>query len=1723
MGVTVDFNILEKIGESLYSKVYKVKDKGKEGNFHVLKLIKPEYRYKRLTDSLNRQIHQLGNTNLPKFRVPALYSNDEGEICLLYDLFTGFTLDKWRDSVPKFNLSIFLRFAINLASELAVIHGASRIHKGLKPSNILVQPDTFKVRIIDNVRVLDMNQLSCFIFNDYFRIHTLPYIAPEMTGKICYSIDYTSDLYSLGAVFYEVLAGKPLFINQDPLEIIHSHLAEIPRPLTTVSPKIPLQLDKIILRLLEKLPEKRYQTATGLKHDLELFLKGVLGHDEKKIFDLGTRDYASRITTPSIMVGRDDEKAELLREYEMVCAGKCRCVMISGFSGVGKTRLIQELQLPIVSTRGYYTSGKFDQFQKHIPYATLIQALRHLVSLFLTEEKDRIAFWKKRILGATGKNCQLIIDIVPEVELITGSQPLVPDLPPVDARNRFNDTLAQFIASFASKEHPLTIFIDDLQWCDNATLAFFEIFFADIREYSYLFWIGACRHNEVYETHRLTRLFEKIKKKKSSLFHIHLDPLNFEEVNEMIAHILNADPRRVSSLSKVIYKVSAGNPLFISETLRWMHERNCLNITEKGIWDWDKDQIRHSNLPESAMELFKDKIEKCPEKTVYLLKMAALLGADFEAEALARAAGLKMIDLYTVINEAISQNILRDEKKRLSFFHDQIQKGADSLLTMEERRRIHARIAESMISAIPAGADMEAIGDLFKIVRHLAAGRSADQSTEQKNLESRFNYHAGASAMNAQAIDSAYYFFKESISLYPHETWENDYDFLFKLYKKMSRVTASIGRQEEAEMIIDTLLTNAKSDLDSAECLAEYTTTLSSLGNLEEAIKTGNVGLLYFNKSIPDNDSRLVEKVDELFKSIHQENRDVWQKILDTEPSVERGVLIETSIYRNLLPVYYLANMKFQSIMAALYSLENCFNGGINPSVIYTFAALAFYAYQRNLSEIAFKYEDLALTLAKRYSGSFGVTHGINGFLWVSYHTRHSADDVIKKSCDNIFDAQKCGDLISAGLSYAIYVWTFIVKGEDMKQAGDILDEYVQFSDKFNISLPLSIAMATLVGWQENMDINRETKDKDEIESLLKRWEDDKHIVAMASYYISAGVAQYYFGNFSQAVFFLRKAEPFLTSVGETIIYRIWHVFMYVSILRSHGKNGVSIEDKESAELAATCLKRVLIWAGLGPILKPYLFLMKMEHARSLNDFSEARRLCLDGMDLAHGEGYIFLKGYFNQFLGEMLEKRGNDQAGYFFNQALSSYHTCKAEVMADKIKAGYGLEKKTESGKGIHLNKALDVDYLFNATKIIAGETDLNKLIRIILEYIMARLGAATGYLLITEKKSLSPYVFGVKEKKVLIKFKDEPGFLIDRLSMGIARYVFRTKKILLLEDAFVEGGFVSDEIVQREKLRSVLCIPLIKQNQVLGILYLENKLIKSVFTDEQVDFASLLTGQAAIALQNAVLLRDMRCAHETIKQMNQDLEEKVKARTKELDMVNEDLNEFAHVVSHDLKAPLRGIIQLAGWMNDDYKDLIDNDGRKILFLLENRAKRMYSMINGILKYSRAGRINEDPRPVDLNRLVKDAAELIGMPKYFTLSIVTPLPVIRCEETVVFQIFQNFFDNAVKYMDKEQGRIDVNCIEKDFGWQFCVADNGPGIDEKDSKKVFQIFQGLGADAETDSTGIGLALVEKIISKLGGRVWLESKVGNGSKFFFTIPKKSKSCKKENTGRESGVE
>lgn len=1693
----LDYEVLTSLGESLQAEVFVVQGSAPGSPLRILKKIRAQYQVEGLEAFVRQQIEQLSELELPKTSIPELHRPAPDALFLVREYLPGRSLTECL-KLKRHSVEDALEIAIFVAERLEEIHKAGHIHKGIKPNNILV--DEGQVRLIDDVRTLDMNQISHFIYDDSFRVSSLPYLAPEQTGRIKYSVNYTADLYALGTVLYECLVGYPPFLLADPLAIIHSHLAEMPKPLREVSRDIPPPVSAVVDLLLQKAPEKRYQTAIGLKHDLEHCLRELRGSETGKIFDfaLRQRDFSNRITIPSLMVGRDQEKRDLLDEYRRSCSGVFRAALISGLSGIGKTRLIQELQLPIVATRGYYTSGKFDQFQKHIPYSTLIQALTNLVKTILTEDSQRLVYWKERMGRSLGDNGRLITDLVPELALIVGQQGEVPELPPVEARNRFNDTAGKFIACLASDEHPLTLFIDDLQWCDGATFDLLEKIFDNPLEYPSLLWIGAYRHNEVDKSHRLSRLIDRIKNAGRSLLEIQLEALGLNEVNQMTAYILNTYPTRTKALSEVIYQTSSGNPLFVNESLRWLHHYRHLHLAEDGTWNWDDDKLRHAAIPDSALDLFKDKIAKLPSDAIELLEIAASLGARFDAADLAVTANLSLPALYNALGEVFAQNILSREKDQLYFFHDQVQAAAESFMSPEKRRLVHARIASAFVDAIPEGAPTSSLPNLFAIVEHLAEGRGDGASRDARVAEARFNYHAGITAMNSLAMENANYFFQESLALYPTDSWDDDYEFLFSLHKYLARTAMAIGRQPESEAIINTLIQHSRSDLDKADCLYEQTTGLSSMGKFKSAIDLGNRALAFFDRCIPADDQEALKMSADIVDEIHGMGHDIWQAILDVRPSEDRATKIETGIYSELIPDYYLAGMVPQLYLSAIQSTQNCLAGGVDETVIYGFSMVGLYLQRQGKYDMSFRYEDLGLTLAHRYPDTFGATKGINGILWTNMHNRRGSEHIIEQCQQNIHRGKNCGDLYNAGLSYGPYIWHLIARGHNFEFISDVADECVTFSGKFNLSLSLGLAQSAQIGWSDLMNPSRTPRSPEAIAADIDKWEGDKHVVSIGGYYTLAGISHYYLGNYELSADFLHKAEPYLRGLSDNILNRLWYVFSYVNTLR----NGDSSRRAYYLEFVET-------WAGLGPILKPYLAFMEAEQARDIGDFSHVRRAYLDAIDSAQSEGFLMLEGYLHECLGQALIDRGHQSASDSLNRAMLLYRECGATAKEAQLLERYSLafsqELTASTGKAA-LVELLDVNYLVEATRAITKELEFDRLLITIVQAVMERLGAKTGYLFVRDGEDLTLFAKGVKRDAVDVSLRSDGELSTEKLSMAIVNYAVRAGETVILENASGEGDFVSDARVYGEALRSVLCIPLLRQQLVIGVLYLENSLIKSVFTREQIELARLLTAQAAIALENTMLIAKMKAKQQAIEELNRDLEDRVVARTASLNRANEELKHFAYVVSHDLKAPLRAINQLSGWLADDYAVALDDGGREQLALLQSRARRMHDMIDGILKYSRAGQEDHVPEPVNLGQLLAEIIDSIAPPASMKISIESKLPTIMGDRLKLYQVFQNLFDNAIKYNDKEQGEIQVSFEDSAEFWSFCVGDNGPGVEAKYQERIFQLFQTLAPKDKYNSTGVGLSLIKKIVGNWGGRIWLESKVGAGSRFHFTLPK-----------------
>lgn len=957
------YQVINQITENQYAAVFQVLHKKDPDRLLILKILKTSFLPDYKQDQFRQKVAHLHVLNDPLIITPISFGVN-GQTCFItYDYFDGVPLNKLNEARPGHDLHVFFTIVCQIARALAKVHEAGIIHGGIKPHNILVNPVTLDIRLIDFISAVDVRDVSHFIYDRSFIKNTLSYTSPEQTGRISYGVTFSSDLYSLGVVFYEMLTGCLPFTSNDPLELIHSHLAEEAPRVHTLNPDIPFPLSQIIAKLLRKEPEKRYLSSNGLLADLSRCRDEYSATGTISAFPLETQKHTHRVTFISRMVGREQEAKIILKEYEQAARGSFRSLFISGLSGIGKTRLIQELQKPLVKHRGYFTSGKFDVYQKNIPYSSLLQALRDLIRTFLTESDQRVARWKKRILHAVGPNGRLLTDVLPELEVLLGPQPDVKQLPPVESLNRFHDLFDRFLSCLASEEHPLTLFIDDLQWCDTASFDFLANIFANYLDHPYLFFLGAYRHNEVDASHPLCKLIQNAREADQPLREIRLGPLQPEHCHEMVAYILDSPLPQTKTLSDFINVLSEGNPLFVSESLSYLHHEDLLFLDADQQWQWDMDKIRQSSMPTTIVALFSSKIRKLPPALIALLEYCACLGNTFSPADLSLITKMTLQEIFATLKPALGQGLLLENKHQLQFIHDKVQEAALAAIPPARRRRIHWQVGNHLLAAIPEDVtDIEKLENLFTIVSHLNLGREEHPDSKTAYLLSHLNYHAGNKALESLATEAANNYFKLSRELLPDDCWEDvHYERTFRIYQKAAKTELMCGNYKNSERLLNYLLDHAKTNLDKAECLAEQTTSLSSIGNFIKAIETANRGLAYFGKSIPASPAEADRRRQELMVEINSKNVNIWDTIRHMSFTRDRRSKIELAFYSELIPDLYMSGLVPQLYLSAAQSTQHCLSGAMDESVIYSFSIMGLQLAEQEDFTQAFKYEDLAI------------------------------------------------------------------------------------------------------------------------------------------------------------------------------------------------------------------------------------------------------------------------------------------------------------------------------------------------------------------------------------------------------------------------------------------------------------------------------------------------------------------------------------------------------------------------------------------------------------------------------------------------------------------------------------------------------------------------------------------------------------------------------------------
>ncbi|MBW2674520.1 MAG: GAF domain-containing protein, partial [Deltaproteobacteria bacterium] len=997
--------------------------------------------------------------------------------------------------------------------------------------------------------------------------------------------------------------------------------------------------------------------------------------------------------------------------------------------------------------------------------------------------------------------------------------------------------------------------------------------FANYKEHPYLFLIGAYRHNEVNSSHPLTKLIQSVKKNAQPLKEIRLEPLEPEHCHEMVSYILDSPLSQTEALAGFIAELTEGNPLFVSEMLSYLHNEDLLILDENRQWQWDMDRIRESDMPTTVVALFSSKVQKLPSDTIDLLEYCACMGNLFTPDEVGLVREITLFDTFEKLKPALGQGLLIERKDQLQFVHDRVQEAVLSTIKPERRRQIHWQIGNHLLYALPKGAELEKLDILFTVASHLNLGRERALDRETAYRLSDINFHAGNKALDSLATEAANDYFRQSLDLLPEDCWEVKYDRTFKIYQKLANTELMCGRYEISEKLLNQLLDHAKTDLDKAEALAEQTTSLSSIGNFIKAIETANRGLAFFEKSIPDDPGLAEKKREQLMNEISSKDFDVWDTILNMRFTTERKSKIELAFYSELIPDLYMSGLVPQLYLSAAQSTQHCLAGGMDESVIYSFSIMALYLGEQEEFEQAFRYEDLARNLSERYPNTFGATRGMNGVVWCNAHSRGHPEEVVKYALKSIQCGKNCGDLYNAGLSYGPLMWNLQVQGADLAAIEEYARECLQFSEKYHLSFSVGLAEAMQAGWIGPM---KRGYTPIPMEEKIEKWEKDNHIASAGSYCVHMALSHYYFGEYEKAEHYLLEVKRYLRGLTDNVLKRQWRVFQVLNALRLYERGIVYKSKEELLAYAQPLIKKIETWVQLGPVLKPYLAFIYAELERVTGEFREARSLYLDAINSAHEQRFTLLEAHLNECLSELLKRGGLDTAGVYLQEAARLYKKCHAErkeiFLMEKYSEDFEEEfvayMPVEAEPGTYTLPSLDVDYLMKSSFAISAEIDLDVLLKRIMNVVLEVPGAQHGYLLIEENGSLIVCAEShITEKEVVRTAKYNLEDATD-VCKSIIRYVYRTWETVILANASEEGEFKDNPEVQAMRLRSVLCLPLIKLSKLIGILYLENRLTDSVFTAEKTKMTELLASQAAISLENAGLLDEMKRAEQSLRE---------------------------------------------------------------------------------------------------------------------------------------------------------------------------------------------------------------------------------------------------------------
>lgn len=1481
--------MLDKVRESPRYIVYRA-NRLEDSKPVTIQTFRSAYPSFRDLNHMKQEFSILSKLSHPNIIQPLSLENHENLPVLVNEEVTGISLESYL-SKGSLSLHEFLNISIGITQAVLYLHSKNIIHKNLNPGNILIHAKG-EVKIWGFEYAMERGRdLNYSNVTEALELG-LHYLSPEQTGRMNRPTDHRTDLYSIGAICFEMLVGRPVFQLHDPIELMHAHLALLPEPPKKLRPEIPEVLNEIILRLLKKNTEDRYQSCSGLLYDLQKCQELYQSQKAIASFPLATKDHLDKFQISSKLYGRELELEEMKNAFQRITTAKAEMVLVSGYSGVGKSSFVREFQKHMDLQGGFFVSGKFEQYRKNPPLSSLLLALNDLINQILRLSEEQQEYWRSIALKALGSSGQLILEIMPELELLIGPQPEVPPLPIAESKNRFDQVFNNFVRAFARKDHPLCIFLDDLQWLDSTTRRWLETTLED-PGLSHLMVICAYRENEVSPSHPMMLMRERLKNQEVTLTEIELKPLTQISVEQIISDSLNISLSQSAELAEIVFRKTLGNPFFIRQCLLTLYENGAIFLSQSSqAWTFSTKKANEVKISDNVIDLMAELFYRLPEEVQVTLKYASCIGNIFSTEILSGLVDISESELDMQLKLAEKLCIIENLKSRersgegdYIFQHDKIQQAALGMLPDGEKKRVRLAIADSISSKIE---NLEHSDYIYTVTDHYNFAQSLIRDKGLLQRLVTLNLAASIRAKNANAYESFLSYIKAAMDL----VLENELNVGSETLKDLNLYRAEAehltGNNDSVEAYFDQALYHSEGVLEKARVTIRKIQFYNNIRNFEAAFKACREASAELGVSIPSSFSPPALLVEFIKYKTLKGRRDV-EDLIDLpemqDEKLKTAVLLMAAAGQSAFQI----KPELCVLLCAII-VNICLKHGNTPGAFVGYIGFGpvFHSGILGFRTTGYKFGQLILALVDKFQdyGGRAEAYFVTGYFAIPW--RRSALEM-EQYWQTAYEAGlEVGDQFHASCASCATIQSYFMRGIPLSNILESSNSYLDFLKRIQLEEGV-LTIDSVVQSIKNLKgqtvgkLNFSDGKFDEEAYVEKLGEfSSRHFAHF--YYINKMQTLYLWEEYEEAFKISQLSDSYL-SESPGMLHTAEHFFYKGLTLAAliPGLKGIE-KWRATQKLKGITRKFENYTRHIPDNFEPKYLLLLAELARVKGRANHAQEYYYQALDSAERFDYLQVQALVNRRLFELFLETGQKKmAAIHLNDAEYLYDRWGAKAIAElmmtkrstsnfsqkEIRFGNRLEERNISQKEFSTQE-LDLKTVMKSTQAISQEIRLKDLLKTLMRIIIENAGAQRMVLLFKNEQDLvvqSESCTKYPEPKLFesLPLKDYPD-----IAKEIVHFVAKNKENVILDNAKKDSRFSRDPFIQKEGLKSILCVPLVKQGEVTGIIYLENNLIEGAFTKERLDLINILSSQMAISLENALLYQNM--------------EDKVRLRTKQL-----------------------------------------------------------------------------------------------------------------------------------------------------------------------------------------------------------------------------------------------